>query len=81
MYSLVGVIVASTDSIGDFMIDSDVIANMSTFHATSIYLDALMDGITTADSLITFGKLVEKIDNKPLQLPMRDTINIGLGDG
>ncbi len=40
-----------------------------------------MGGSTTADSLITFGKLVEKIDNKPLQLPMRDTINIGHCDG
>ncbi len=36
-----------------------------------------MSGITVTDSLIVFGR----VDNKPLQLPMRNTINIGLGGG
>ena len=39
-----------------------------------------MGGITITDSIIAFGKLVEKVDNKLLQLPMRDTISIELGD-
>ena len=36
-----------------------------------------MGGITATSSLIVFGR----VNNKPLQLPMRNTINIGLGDG
>ena len=59
------------------MIHSDAIANISVFHATSSYLDAWMGGIAAVGSLIAFGR----VNNKPLQLPMRNTINIGLGDG
>ena len=35
-----------------------------------------MDGITVIDSLIAFNRA----NNKPLQLPMRDIINVGFGD-
>ncbi len=59
------------------MIYSDAIANISVFHATSTYLGAWIGGITETGSLIAFGR----VGNKPLQLPMRNTINIGLGDG
>jgi len=79
-HSLVGVAAAST-AIGDFMIHSGSIANMSAFHTTSTYLGAWMGAITATGSLIAFGKLAEKLDNKPLQLPMRDAINVGLGGG
>ncbi len=36
-----------------------------------------MSGITVTGSLIAFGR----VDNELLQLPMRNTINIGLGGG
>lgn len=71
-HSLVGVAAASTDSIGNFMIHSDAIATIPPFHAVSTYLGTWMGGITATDSLIAFGKLAEKLDNKLLQLPMRE---------
>jgi NAD(P) transhydrogenase len=76
-HSLVGVAAAST-AVGDFMIHSQ---HMDGFHATSIYLGAWMGGITATGSVIAFGKLAEKLDSKPLMLPGRDALNIGMAGG
>ena len=40
-----------------------------------------MGAITTTGSIIAAGKLAEKLDSKPLMLPGRDAMNIGMGVG
>ncbi len=76
-YLFVRVAAVSTDSVEDIVIRSDAIVNISAFHATSTYLVDWIGGITATDSLIAFGR----VNSISLQLPMRNTINIGLGDG
>mmetsp|Transcript_10455 Transcript_10455/g.17035 ORF Transcript_10455/g.17035 Transcript_10455/m.17035 type:complete len:1024 (+) Transcript_10455:45-3116(+) len=75
-HSLVGVAAAST-AIADFMIHD--FSQMDGFHSSSLYLGAWMGGITATGSVIAFGKLAELMDSKPLQLPGRDMMNLGMG--
>lgn len=60
--------------------DTSIITSLFVSYNMYLYLVVCMGGITITDSIIAFGKLVEKVDNKLLQLPMRDTISIELGD-
>ena len=75
-HCLVG-LAATATAVGDFMVHD--IAQMSNFHSTSLFLGAWMGAITTTGSIIACGKLAEILDSKPLQLPNRDYINMGLG--
>jgi len=75
-HSLVGIAAAST-AVGDFMVHD--FSELDGFHGTSIYLGAWMGGITATGSVVAYAKLAELMDNKPLQLPGRDALNIGMG--
>ena len=49
-----------------------------TIHEVEIYLGVLIGAVTFTGSVIAFGKLRGKIDGKPLTLPGRHWLNLGL---
>ena len=50
-----------------------------TIHSVEIYLGVLIGAVTFTGSVIAFGKLRGIIDGKPLLLPARHWLNLGLG--
>ncbi|MGE0860029.1 MAG: Re/Si-specific NAD(P)(+) transhydrogenase subunit beta [Gammaproteobacteria bacterium] len=50
-----------------------------TIHEVEIYLGILIGAVTFTGSVIAFGKLRGKIDGKPVLLPGRHWLNLGLG--
>jgi NAD(P) transhydrogenase subunit beta len=49
-----------------------------TIHEVEIYLGILIGAVTFSGSVIAFGKLSGKIDGKPVLLPARHWLNLGL---
>jgi len=49
-----------------------------TIHEVEIYLGILIGAVTFTGSVIAFGKLRGLIDGKPLLLPMRHILNLGI---
>ncbi|MDV3241853.1 MAG: NAD(P)(+) transhydrogenase (Re/Si-specific) subunit beta, partial [Methylocaldum sp.] len=49
-----------------------------TIHEVEIYLGVLIGAVTFSGSVIAFGKLSGKIDGKPMLLPARHWLNLGL---
>jgi len=50
-----------------------------TIHEVEIYLGVLIGAVTFTGSVIAFGKLSARISSKPLALPARQWLNLGLG--
>jgi NAD(P) transhydrogenase subunit beta len=50
-----------------------------TIHNVEIYLGVLIGAVTFTGSVIAFGKLSARITSKPLALPGRHWLNLGLG--
>ena len=50
-----------------------------TIHEVEIYLGILIGAVTFTGSIIAFGKLRGQIDGKPVMLPARHWLNLGLG--
>jgi len=50
-----------------------------TIHEIEIYLGVLIGAVTFTGSVIAFGKLSARISSKPLALPARHWLNLGLG--
>ncbi|MCB1746497.1 MAG: Re/Si-specific NAD(P)(+) transhydrogenase subunit beta [Gammaproteobacteria bacterium] len=50
-----------------------------TIHEVEIYLGILIGAVTFTGSVIAFGKLRGKIDGKPVLLPGRHWLNLGIG--
>jgi NAD(P) transhydrogenase subunit beta len=50
-----------------------------TIHEVEIYLGVLIGAVTFTGSVIAFGKLSARITSKPLALPGRHWLNLGLG--
>ncbi|KRT56279.1 MULTISPECIES: Re/Si-specific NAD(P)(+) transhydrogenase subunit beta [sulfur-oxidizing symbionts] len=50
-----------------------------TIHDVEIFLGVLIGAVTFTGSVIAFGKLSAKITSKPLYLPARHWLNLGLG--
>ncbi len=50
-----------------------------TIHEVEIYLGILIGAVTFTGSVIAFGKLRGKIDGKPVMLPGRHYLNLGIG--
>jgi len=48
-------------------------------HETEVYLGVLIGAVTFTGSVIAFGKLSGKVTSKPLILPARHWLNLGLG--
>ncbi len=49
-----------------------------TIHEVEIYVGVLIGAVTFSGSVIAFGKLSGRIDGKPLTLPARHWLNLGL---
>ena len=80
MHSLVG-LVATVVGYASY-IDPTASAGMSSaeesIHHVEVYLGVLIGAVTLSGSVIAFGKLSGKIGGKPLLLPARHWLNLGL---
>jgi NAD(P) transhydrogenase subunit beta len=80
MHSLVG-LVAVVVGYASY-IDPAAVADMSGaeigIHHVEVYLGVLIGAVTLSGSVIAFGKLSGRIDGKPLLLPARHWLNLGL---
>jgi len=72
-HSLVG-LAAMAGAAGEFLGNSDLDGGT----LSTIYLATLIGGVTFSGSLVAFGKLAGMMDSKPLSLPGRDAINLGM---
>ena len=59
--------------------DSNYVGTERTIHDVEIYLGILIGALTFTGSVVAFGKLSGKLGSKPLILPARHTLNIGIG--
>ena len=59
--------------------DSNYVGTERTIHDVEIYLGILIGALTFTGSVVAFGKLSGKVGSKPLILPARHTLNIGIG--
>lgn len=74
LHSVVGLAAVLT-SIGSVLAH---IANISLLHMVTGYLGVVIGGVTFTGSVIAFLKLAGRMSSKPLQLPGRHAINVGL---
>ncbi len=78
MHSLVGV-AAVLVGYANFMDDSAGLEGVEkTIHEVEIYVGILIGAITFSGSVIAFGKLSGRLGGKPLLLPNRHFLNLGL---
>ena len=78
MHSLVGM-AAVLVGYANFMDDSLSLEGVEkTIHEVEIYIGILIGAVTFSGSVIAFGKLSERISGKPLLLPNRHFLNLGL---
>jgi H+-translocating NAD(P) transhydrogenase subunit beta len=78
MHSLVG-LAAVLVGYANFLDPSSTLTGAEkTIHEVEIYLGILIGAVTFSGSVIAFGKLSEKISGKPVLLPARHWLNLGL---
>lgn len=78
MHSLVGM-AAVLVGFANFMDTSSTLSGVEkTIHETEIYVGILIGAVTFSGSVIAFGKLSGRIDGKPMLLPARHWLNLGL---
>ncbi len=77
MHSLVGM-AAVLVGYANFMDEGSLSGVEKTIHEVEIYIGILIGAVTFAGSVIAFGKLSERISGKPLLLPNRHFLNLGL---
>ena len=59
--------------------ESNYLSTERTIHDVEIYLGILIGALTFTGSVVAFGKLSGKVGSKPLILPGRHMLNIGIG--
>ncbi len=78
MHSLVGM-AAVLVGYANFMDSSNTLVGVEkTIHELEIYIGVFIGAVTFSGSVIAFGKLCGKIDGKPVLLPARHWLNLGL---
>ncbi len=78
MHSLVGM-AAVLVGYANFMDATSTLSGVEkTIHEIEIYIGIFIGAVTFTGSVIAFGKLCGKIDGKPLLLPARHWLNLGL---
>ncbi len=78
MHSLVG-LAAVLVGYANYLDPADQLAGVEkTIHEVEIYIGILIGAVTFSGSLIAFGKLSGKITGKPVMLPARHFLNLGL---
>jgi len=79
-HSFVGLAAVLT-SVASFMTDHMFISTgvaAAVIQKTAIYLGALIGGVTFTGSLVAFGKLQGLLNSRPLMLPGRNMLNVGM---
>ena len=74
-HSLVG-LAAMAGAAGELLSNSG--GDLAAGTLSAIYLAVFIGGVTFAGSCVAFGKLAGMLDSKPLQLPGRDQLNLGM---
>lgn len=74
LHSIVGLSAVLT-SIGSVLAD---VSHLSTLHLVTAYLGVVIGGVTFTGSIVAFLKLAAKMSSKPLALPGKHLINLGL---
>ncbi|KAH8808487.1 NAD(P) transhydrogenase, alpha chain [Xylogone sp. PMI_703] len=74
LHSVVGLAAVLT-SIGSIMAGVD---HLSMLHMITAYLGVLIGGVTFTGSVVAFMKLAAKMSSRPLALPGRHAVNVGL---
>ncbi|HSN24333.1 MAG TPA: NAD(P)(+) transhydrogenase (Re/Si-specific) subunit beta, partial [Methylomicrobium sp.] len=78
MHSLVGM-AAVLVGFANFMDDTSGLSGIEkTIHEVEIYVGILIGAVTFSGSVIAFGKLSGRINGKPMLLPARHWLNLGL---
>ena len=77
LHSLVGMAAVLVGYV-NFMGESSLTGIEKTIHEVEIYIGILIGAVTFSGSVIAFGKLSGKMDGKPLMLPARHFLNLGL---
>ncbi len=78
MHSLVG-LAAMLVGYANFMDESSTLTGVEkTIHEVEIYVGILIGAVTFSGSVIAFGKLCGKISGKPVLLPGRHVLNLGI---
>ncbi len=78
LHSLVG-LAAVLVGFANFMDHSTALTGVElTIHSIETYLGVLIGAVTFSGSIIAFGKLSGRISGKPLMLPARHFLNLGL---
>lgn len=78
MHSLVGM-AAVLVGYANFMDASTTLSGVEkNIHEVEIYIGILIGAVTFSGSVIAFGKLSERISGKPMLLPARHWLNLGL---
>merc|ERR1712232_397724 len=76
-HSLVG-LAAVVTGFSQYMADP---SHCSSVHMAAITAAAFIGGVTFTGSIVAFGKLQGILASKPLQLPGKDMLNIGMFGG
>lgn len=77
LHSLVGLAAVLVGFVS-FMGASDFIGIEKTIHEIEIYVGIFIGAVTFSGSIIAFGKLSGKIGGRPLMLPARHWLNLGM---
>jgi NAD(P) transhydrogenase subunit beta len=78
MHSLVGLAAVLVGYANFIDPTSTLVGPEKTIHEVEIYIGILIGAVTFSGSVIAFGKLSGKISGKPLLLPARHWLNLGL---
>jgi NAD(P) transhydrogenase subunit beta len=78
MHSLVGMAAVLVGYANFMEAGSTLVGAEKTIHELEIYIGILIGAVTFSGSVIAFGKLSGKINGKPLLIPLRHWLNLGL---
>ncbi|MBF6651056.1 Re/Si-specific NAD(P)(+) transhydrogenase subunit beta [Methylobacter sp. BlB1] len=78
MHSLVGMAAVLVGYANFMETGSPLVGAEKTIHELEIYIGILIGAVTFSGSVIAFGKLSGKINGKPLLIPLRHWLNLGL---
>jgi H+-translocating NAD(P) transhydrogenase subunit beta len=77
LHSFVG-LAAVLVGVANYLGDSSLVGVEETIHKLEIYIGVFIGAVTFTGSIVAFGKLRAIISSKPLMLPARHLLNIGL---
>jgi NAD(P) transhydrogenase subunit beta len=79
LHSLVGLAAVLVGFASYLTPESHFVGTARTIHDVEIYLGVLIGALTFTGSVVAFGKLSGRIGSRPLILPSRHLLNLGIG--